>query len=204
MPRAGKRTTLAGLSDAFDEVRFGPMRTLDLHRGHPSADDARARVEAWLRQHQAQGTNEVLIITGRGNNSPGGVSPIREAVITLLHSLRRRGVVSSLTEHSAGSFVVALASLATLVDTPRRRREPIAPPAPPSPPTLDALDSESRTLLRDLAYRALEGLGVADTDRFVEAEMLKQFSAIASDVREGPERERRFRDAIRVALSQHE
>jgi hypothetical protein len=203
MPRAGKRSTLAGLRDAFDEARFGPMRTLDLHRGRPTADEARTRVESWLRQHQAQGTGEVLVITGRGNNSPGGVSPIREIVITLLHSLRRRGVVASLTEHSAGSFVVTLASLATLVDTPRRRREPIQP-VPPTPPTLDALDIETRALLRDLAYRALEGLGIADTDRFVEAEMLKQFSAIAAGVREGPEREHRLRAAIRVALDQHE
>jgi hypothetical protein len=203
MPRAGKRTTLAGLQDAFDEARFGPMRTLDLHRGRPSADEARIRVEAWLRQHQAQGTDEVLVITGRGNNSPGGVSPIRETVITLLHSLRRRGVVSSLTEHSAGSFVVMLASLASLVGTPRRRREPVQPVSP-TPPSLDALDVETRALLRDLSYRALEGLGIADTDRFVEGEMLKQFSAIAANVREGPERERRLRDAIRVALDQHE
>jgi hypothetical protein len=59
-------------------------------------------------------------------------------------------------------------------------------------------------LLRDLAERALEGLGVKDTTEFIEGEMARQFSAIAASI--GPERDddASLRDAIRAALEQHE
>jgi hypothetical protein len=34
---------------------------------------------------------------------------VREASIRVFHELRRKGVIESFTEHTAGSFVVALA-----------------------------------------------------------------------------------------------
>ena len=90
-----------------------------------------------------------------------------------------------------------------MVDAPRRRREP-EPPPPPEPPSLSALDPETRVLLRNLAERALEGLGIKDTAAFMEPEMLRQFTAIVASVEPGPNREGQLRDALRVALEQHE
>jgi len=59
-------------------------------------------------------------------------------------------------------------------------------------------------MLRNLAERALEGLGVKDTATFLQGEMLKQFGAIAATIGEGPGREERLHSAIRVALDQYE
>jgi hypothetical protein len=59
-------------------------------------------------------------------------------------------------------------------------------------------------MLRHLAERALEGLGVRDTGAFVQGEMLKQFGAIAATVGDAPGRDERFRRAVRAALDQYE
>ena len=45
---------------------------------------------------------EALVITGRGNNSPDGVSVVREAIAQLLASLRRRGVLTERDRAHAG------------------------------------------------------------------------------------------------------
>jgi hypothetical protein len=204
MPRSGKQVGLKGLRQAFDEVRFGAQKTLNLRETLPSAAAATARTEAWLRQQQVDRADEVLIITGRGNNSDDGVSVVREAVIRLLHLLRRRGVIKGHEEHTPGSFVVALADVSALWESPARNRgRGVAPPAP-TPPSLDDLDEETRIMLRNLAERALEGLGVKDTAAFLQGEMLKHFGAIAMSISDSPGREKRLRDAIRVALDQYE
>jgi hypothetical protein len=147
---------------------------------------------------------EVLVITGRGNQSDGGVSVVREAVISLLHVLKRRGVVRGHEEHTPGSFVVTLADVSALWESPKRNRGRGVAPPPPTPPSLDDLDPDTRINLRNLAERALEGLGVKDTAAFLEGEMLKQFGAIAATVGDAPGREERLRAAIRVALDQYE
>jgi DNA-nicking Smr family endonuclease len=72
-----------------DELRFGKQRTLNLREGLPSAAEAVQRAEQWLREQQVKGREEVLIITGRGVNSIGGIAVIRPAVERLLYSLRR-------------------------------------------------------------------------------------------------------------------
>jgi hypothetical protein len=200
--RRGVRLT--GLRQAFDEVRFGPERTLNLRESLPTASEASTRAEAWLRQQQVQQSGEVLIITGRGNHSPTGVSPVREAVIRLLHSLKRRGVVSGHHEHTAGSFVVELAPVRELWDAPKRNRERKTPAPPPTPPSLDAVDDETRHLLRDLAERSLDALGVRDREPFMQSEMLKQFGALAASIEPGPGREARLIQALRLALDQYE
>lgn len=202
MSRSRRGVPLSGLRQAFDEVRFGPERTLNLRQSLPTAADATARAEAWLRQQQVQRAGEVLVITGRGSHSPDGISPVREAVIRLLHSLKRRGVVAEHQEHTAGSFVVTLAPVHALWESPKRKREK-APP-PPEPPSLDALAPDTRNLLRALAERALDGLGVRERDPFVEGEMLRQFGAIAASVPEGPHREARLRAAIQLAMEQYD
>ena len=209
MSRPRRGVPLAGLRQALDEARFGHARTLNLRETRPTAAEAVARAEAWLRQHQMQARHEdsadVLVITGRGNNSPGGVSVVRDSVLGLLHRLKRVGVVATHAEHTPGSFVVTLAPVRALWDAPKRKRRDDVPPPPPEPPSLDALDQETRTLLRNLAERSLEMLGLrAGRDAFIEGEMLRQFGAIAASLPQGPRREERLRAAIRVALEQYD
>jgi hypothetical protein len=129
---------------------------------------------------------------------------VREAVIRLFHVLRRRGVVAGHQEHTAGSFVVMLAPVSALWESPKRNAGRGVAPPPKTPPSLDDLDADTKLMLRDLAERALEGLGVKDTTDFLQGEMLKQFGAIAASIGDGPEREKRLRDAVRAALDQHE
>src|SRR5438046_10457224 len=97
MARPRRGTSLSGLRQAFDEARFGNGRTLNLRDALPTAAEAVARAEAWLRQQQVQFSSrddevEVLIVTGRGNNSPGGVSVVRSAIEGLIQRLKQRGV----------------------------------------------------------------------------------------------------------------
>jgi hypothetical protein len=204
MNRPSRRVGLKGLRQAFDEVRFGAQRTLNLRESLPTPEDAVARTEAWLRQRQVDRAEEVLIITGRGNQSEGGVSLVRDAVVRQLHVLKRRGVITGHQEHTPGSFVVTPAPLSALWESPRRNRGRGIAPAPATPPSLDDLDEETRTMLRNLAERALEGLGLKDTAPFLQGEMLRQFGAIAATVGDAPGREDRLRAAIRAALDQHE
>jgi len=187
---------------ALDEATFGPRNILNLRDSLPSAADARHRTESWLRERQVARAGEVLVVTGRGNRSPGGVSVVREAILSLLAVLRRRGVVKNWREHSPGSFVVTLASIAQLLEAPRRKRDRDPHSAAPDPRALAGLDPSTRTLLRRLAVRSLEALGVRDTDKFVEAEMSSKFNSLASGVPPGIEGEVRLRDAIKAALEQ--
>ena len=115
------------LHSAFDEARFGPAKTLNLRNTLPTAREAVGRAESWIRERQASRAGELLIITGRGNQSDGGIAVVREAVVRLFASLRRRGVISAVKEHTPGSFVVTPAPLSALREAGRRRREPEAP-----------------------------------------------------------------------------
>ena len=200
--RSGK-ISLDPVWKAFDEAAFGQKNTLNLRESLPTVADARFRAEAWLRERQVGGATEVLIITGRGNQSPNGISPVREGILALLPSLRRRGVVSDWKEHTAGSFVVRLGSISSLLDAPRRKRERGAIQATtPNPESLKALDSSTLSLLRKLAIRSLESLGVRDPTNFVEEEMLSKFNSLAGGITPGAEGEARLRKAIAAALDQ--
>lgn len=210
MGRSRRGTPLTGLRQAFDEARFGSARTLNLRESLPTPAEAVARAEAWLRQQQVQLFSrdeppEVLIITGRGNSSDGGVSVVRASVEGLLRRLKQRGVVAGHHEHTPGSFVVTIAPVRALWEAPRRVREPQVTAPPADPPSLEALDVETRRLLRQLAERSLEQLGVrGERDRFVESEMLRQFSALTATLAAGGQRDDRLRAAIRRALDQYE
>jgi hypothetical protein len=199
--RSGKMS-LHSVLRAFDEAEFGPKNTLNLRESLPSAADARYRAEAWLRERQVSAAKEVLVITGRGNQSPGGVSAVREAILSLLPSLRRRGVVSEWREHSAGSFVVKLGSISSLLEAPRRRRDRESAPISPNPESLQDLEKVTLELLRRLAVRSLETLGVRDPNKFVEAEMLSKFQSLAASIDNGADGEKKLRDAIQSALDQ--
>jgi hypothetical protein len=189
------------LHRAFDTVRFGAANILNLRESLPTVADATHRAEAWVRQRQVEGAKEVLIITGRGKGSEGGVSPVREAIVRLVLSLRRRGVIDRYEEHTAGSFSIQLASVQSMVDAPRRRREPRRPPAAVAP-GLAGLSPATRRLLRDLAERSLDALGVKETSKFLEAEMQRHLSAIAAALPEGSDRDARLRSALKHALDQ--
>jgi len=210
MARSRRGSSLSGLRQAFDEARFGSGRTLNLRDTLPTPAEAVARAEAWLRQQQVQltsreGEAEVLIITGRGNNSIGGVSVVRSAVEGLIHRLKQRGVVARHGEHTPGSFVVVLAPVNALWNSSSPAPTSPERTSPPDPPSLEALDGETRMLLRQLAERSLELLGVrGDRDRFIDAEMVRQFTALAATLAAVHQREDRLKEAVRRALEQYD
>ncbi|HJR63037.1 MAG TPA: Smr/MutS family protein [Gemmatimonadaceae bacterium] len=187
---------------AFDELRFPRDRILNLRIRLPTAAEAVARTEAWLRERQVEHAGEVLIITGRGNQSVGGVPVVREAVRKLLSSLRRRGVVAAARDHTPGSFIVELAPVAALRSAPRRKREPASVLADPK--ALAMLHADTRALLRRLAALSLAELGVRDPERFMEREMLEQFSLFAMALPNGTDREARLRDALQAAIDEYD
>lgn len=193
----------AGLQQAFDEVRFSATRTLNLRTFLPTAHQAAERVENWLRQHQALKSGEVLVITGRGNNSEGGISVVREAAIRVFHEMRRKGVVKGFSEHTAGSFVVELASMAGVASASRDRERATLPP-PVSPPTLASLGEETRRALRVLAERSLDSLGVHERGPFLEDEMLRLFGVVAQQIAPGEDREAGLRRAIAAAMNSYD
>lgn len=161
------RPTLKRLWQAFDEATFGQDRTLNLRESLPSAVEARVRAESWLRMRQVMKPGEVLVITGRGNQSLNGVGVVREAIMALLPSLRRRGVVTSWREHTPGSIVVTLAPVTTLLGAPKRNRERESDSrqrGAGTPESLTALEPETLSLLRRLAIRTIESLGVAECE----------------------------------------
>lgn len=199
--RSGK-VSLHSVWKAFDEAEFGPKNILNLRESLPTAADARFRAEAWLRERQVSRANEVLLITGRGNQSPGGISAVRAAIVALLPALRRRGVVTEWREHTPGSFVVKLGSISSLLDAPRRKRDRALVAKPADPRALAELESSTLLLLRRLAVRSLESLGVRKPEKFVDAEMLSKFNSLAGGVAPGVEGEARLREAITIALEQ--
>ncbi len=176
-PRAAP-VGLDGLRQAFDALAFGPERTLNLRAHLPTRAQAVARCEAWLRERQAAGAREVLVVTGRGERSVDGVSVVRQAVLELLASLSRRHVVAGYREHTAGSFVVEIEPFAELHAA--RRQAPPPPPPPPDPRTLAALEPDTRDLLRTLAVTHMQALGAhSPTRKMIEAEMLAWFERLA-------------------------
>ena len=114
---------LKALWNALDEAAFGPERILNLRELLPTAVEARAKTDVWLRSRQVMKPQEVLIITGRGNQSVGGVGIIRQEILQMLPSLRRRGVVESWREHTPGSIIVKLAPMRALLLASKRRRD---------------------------------------------------------------------------------
>jgi hypothetical protein len=202
MAKPRKVRGLAGLQQAFDEVRFGAARTLNLRQSLPSGAEAATRLEAWLRQHQVQRSEELLVITGRGNNSESGIAVVREATLRVFHQLRRKGVIKEFAEHTPGSFVVTLAPVTATAGAAGRQGGRDIPLPRLEPPTLAALDESTRQRLRILAERSLDALGVRERGSFVESEMLRLFGLLASTAGQGPDREKRLCEAIERAMSE--
>ncbi len=180
---------------AFDELRFGAARTLNLRDGLPTVAQAETRVESWLRQQQAIGGGEVLIITGRGLGSLDGVGRVREAVLRRCTRLKRLNVVAGVREHGPGALVVTVAELRALVDAPRLRTGRKDPTPLAAPSELAALPEDIRVLLRTLADLTIQRLGVRDPNEgMIADEMRAQFSALAPSVASTPDR----MEALRV------
>lgn len=204
--RAGGEHEPDKLYRAFDEVRFGPERTLNLRPQQPTASQAALQVEQWLRLMQVQGAKEVLLITGRGNQSLEQYSPVREAIVRLLPSLRRRNVISHYLEHTPGSFVVEPASMAALFDAPRRRRERSTKPLEPATPvSLAALEAQTVRQLRELAMMTLAALGAhSPTAAIVQDEMQHQFNLLTAGIPAGRDQEAVLQQAIQRAAEEFE
>ncbi len=191
------------LSQAFDDVRFGTRRTLNLRAQQPTAAEAVARCEQWLRQQQVEGAAEVLVITGRGLRSVGGQSPVRAAVLALLPSLRRRNVITGFAEHTSGSFVITPAPVRALFEAPKRRRERPAVVTRPTVPQLAALELDTAALLEELAELQLRALGVQAPGRaMLEDEMLRQFTALSPAIGQAADAEARLQQALVRAIEE--
>lgn len=187
----------------MDEASFGTGRTLNLRASLPSAAEAMTRAESWLRERQMSQEGDVLVITGRGKSSAGGVAVVKPAVERLLFSLRRRGVVADWHEHNEGSFVVSLAPVSALFAAPKRKRE--AAVTPPVPGSLAGLAPATMDLLRAVALRSLAGLGMPAPARgFIEDEMLATFSKISNALPASGDREEALSIALRHALTELE
>jgi hypothetical protein len=148
---------------------------------------------------------EVLVITGRGNQSVNGIGVVREAIMALLLSLRRRGVVTSWREHTPGSIVVTLAPVTALLGAPKRTRERESDGRQRevrTPESLTALEPETLSLLRRLAVRTIESLGVADTLPFVEEEMQRTFATLSVTLPVSTDREGTLQRAIQSAIDE--
>lgn len=193
----------SGVLRALDEASFGTARTLNLRTSLPTAAEAAARAESWLRERQMSQEGDVLVITGRGKSSEGGVAVVKPAVERLLFSLRRRGVVADWREHNEGSFIVSLAPVSALFAAPKRRRE--AGVLAPVPGALAGLEPATVDLLRAVALGSLAGLGMPSPARgFIEDEMLATFSKISAALPPSPDREEALRGALRHALGELE
>jgi len=185
-----------------DELRFGPQRTLNLRDGLPAAAEAVQRAERWLREQQVKGRKEVLIVTGRGSQSVGGIAVIRPAVEKLLFSLRRRGVVATHRDHNPGAFAVELAPIRALAEASPRRRERAS--ASPPQREIAGLTRETTGLLRDLAERSLNALGVTGGEADIADEMQRHLRMIAPGLSSGPRMEHQLRDVLRAAIAEYD
>ncbi|HUF30988.1 MAG TPA: hypothetical protein VMM77_10080 [Gemmatimonadaceae bacterium] len=192
---------LRDLNRAYDEARYGSARTLNLRDSLPTPDDAATRLEAWIRQQQVERAGEVLVITGRGKGSAGGVSPVRVAVVTRLSMLQRMNIVEGVRQHTPGSFVVRLAPVRARAP---RKHVPQPSVPPPDARALQSLASATRTLLRRLADCELRALGVRDPGPFLAEEMVRQFARLAETIPGGADREELLRSAAEEALERCE
>lgn len=193
---------------AFDQVRFGATRILNVRDPLLSGAEAVRRADGWLRAKQVERADEVLVITGRGAGSPGQEPVVREAVRKLLNRLRRQGVVAEIREHTPGSFAVKLASLRAMFEAPPRTRDGGASRTPRggarTPATLPGLQPETLALLRRLAIHSLDSLGIpAPDEEFIGNEMARKFSLLARAT-SGQPSEQVLRTALHHALLEYE
>ena len=201
-PRRGS-TPVIPIERAFDELRFGASRTLNLRDGLPTVAQAEQRVEAWLRQVQADGGGDALVITGRGLGSLDGVGRVREAVLQKCTRLRRLNVVLTVREHGPGALVVTVATLKALVEAPRLRTGRKTPVPVADPGELAALPDDVRATLREMALLTIHRLGVRrPAEAMIADEMRAQFGAISPGIAGAADPEAALRDATQRLLQE--
>jgi hypothetical protein len=198
MPSRGKDrrpTPVVPIERAFDELRFGTERTLNLRDSLPTVLEATTRLESWLRMSQAQGWREVLVITGRGLGSLDGVGRVRAAVSRQCTALKRHNIVDTVLEHGPGAFVVTLQPLRAMVEAPRLRKHHVPAPPVAAPIELSALQPETLAVLRRLAELVVERLGIREASvGMVEDEMRAQFATMTRAVQGAEDLEAALRD----------
>lgn len=189
---------------AFDEAQFGASRTLNLRDRLPTGPEAAARAEAWLRLKQVEGAREVLVITGRGANSAGGLPVLRPQVSKRLASLKRAGVVESISEHTPGSFVVRLAPVSAMLTASERGSDRARGRGRANAlPSLAGLMPETQRILWDLAGRIFESLGIhAPTRAMLADEVHRQIDLLTAAMPPDAERESWIRSAALRVLSE--
>ena len=129
---------------------------LDLHG--LTGDEARLRAERWLRSRAADGARTVVVVTGRGNRSPG-TPVLRGEVEHLLDHLTGTLVDAWELSDGGGAFHVRL----------RPPPEPLSPRAPAGDDARLARDYPAD--LRRRAEEALWELGITPTPALVRAEI---------------------------------
>jgi hypothetical protein len=95
-----------------------------------------------------------------------------------------------------------LGSINSLLAAPRRKRDRGEREVATDPQALNALESSTLSLLRRLAIRSLESLGVREPEKFIEEEMLSKFHSLAGGISAGEGSEARLREAISAAIEQ--
>jgi hypothetical protein len=193
---------LKSLWNALDEAAFGAERTLNLRESLPTAAEARARADVWLRARQVTQAKEVLVITGRGNQSVGGVGIIRQELLAMLPTLKRRGVVENWREHTPGSFVIQLAPMTALLEAPRRRRGNAPAENAIDSVELAGLEPETLALLHQIASQNLMTLGITESQLFLEEEMQRTFSKLIRALPADGDREAGLQQAISKMISE--
>jgi hypothetical protein len=196
-PRRGRSPVVV----AFDELRFRRENTLDLRSSLPTGAEAAARAEAFLRERQMASAAEVLVITGRGNQSVDGIAVVRPAVTGALARLRRGGVVAGWREHTPGSLVVTPAPISALFEAPRRHGDS-AEVAVVDHKAFAGLGDPTRHALRQLAIRSLQTLGARTDESLVQDEMQRQYTVLCQSIRPGPDREAHLRVAAERAAGE--
>ena len=188
---------------SIERARFGPLRTLNVRVSLLSGEESARRVESWLRSKQVELSGDVLIITGRGAGSIGGVPVIKESTLRVLNRLRRAGVIQAFGEDTAGSFVVQLAPLRSLLEAPARRKGSRSS-IPKKKANIQGLKSETRDQLHYLASRAIDALGVKKpSESQILTEMERHFSVFARTAPVGVDTDRWLNSAISRALIEY-
>jgi hypothetical protein len=188
---------------SIERARFGPLRTLNVRVSLLSGEESSRRVESWLRSKQVELSGDVLIITGRGAGSIGGIPVVKESTQRVLSRLRRAGVIQAFGEDTAGSFVVQLAPLRSLLEAPARRKGSRPPPSKKTA-NIQGLKPDTRDELRYLASRAIDALGVKDpSESQILTEMERQFSVFARTAPGGADTDRWLNSAISRALTEY-
>lgn len=141
---------------------------LDLHG--LTAEEAAQRTERWLRDQRERGERTVVVVTGRGNRSPGP-PVLRTEVEHLLHGLRGDLVAGWAQEPGGGAFRVTLAPRPAIRRTAAERE-------------LERRLSHADPALRARAEAALWELGIRPTPALVDAEMRRLRAEAAGSAEE--------------------